>query len=231
MKKYLFLLFMAVAGFAHAVTDTPTFTPTITPTFTPTPTWTPSPTGALNQNMAHEYISPRRFVQDDGVTIGGTSALPGATSFWYAQFMSQTVAVISTGTAAVRWDYVMPSDYKQWSKGFKAYAYIYDTASSTTVAFTMNIYGQHFNQLTSTAWAMTGTAKNITTQGLSKRWPSMMSRVLLNTPGQLTTAAGVNNVKPGDLLNFELVRTAGTSGNIYIGAIEIERDYLPQVSK
>jgi hypothetical protein len=184
---------------------------------------------AKDPNMRRDSIRPQSLLQDDGVSALVTTPVPGAATIWLAQSQSQTAAVFSTGTAVARWNYVMPNDYKQFSKGFKAYAYIVDSGSATTVAFKMDIAVQHFGYLTSTAYVCAGPTVNITVQGLSKRWPSRMSRVLLPMPLPLTYTASVEDIKPGDQLNFQLTRVGGVTGNISISHIEIERDFKPQV--
>jgi hypothetical protein len=116
---------------------------------------------AKDPNMRRDSIRPQSLLQDDGVSALVTTPVPGAATIWLAQSQSQTAAVFSTGTAVARWNYVMPNDYKQFSKGFKAYAYIVDSGSATTVAFKMDIAVQHFGYLTSTAYVCAGPTVNI----------------------------------------------------------------------
>lgn len=228
MKKMLLFLAVAVGLLAPslgwAVTDTPTKTPTPTwtPTLSPTPTvtYTPSPVAIKPTTLARTYVHPSIFKQADGITALGTSALPGSSLLWYAQVASQTAAVMSTGTAEVRFNVILPANYKA-TKGVNFYAYASSSVTYTTVSLTTSLNTQGFNALTSTAQYFAGAETNVITQGRSPLIPGRMSRVLLTT----APTNGGFSYKPGDLINVDIVRKDAGVGLLYLYGIEVEYDY------
>lgn len=228
MKKLLFALLLALGGSAHAVA-------TATPTFTVTPTWTPSPV-AIEQGFAEGknrvYVYPAECYQDDGATIASAqlTPLPGAATVWNAVSLNQNALVLSTGTAATRFSITVPCDYKKVNGSLKLYGMGTISTLTNTAGLCANVFTGGMNLLTSTSGSYLGVTFNVqtgqfisasaislTTQTGQKLLDSRWSRFAI--PLSSTVGAALN---PGDIVNFEVVRGNGTSGNISIYKWELE---------
>lgn len=189
-------------------------------TATPTSTFTPTPVFVLSSSNSRTIVVPQVCLQSDGITTIGATALPGATSAWLAQTAGQTALVLSTGSAAVRFQWVVPNDYEQ--QGLKIYGRGFNSTLTNTVQVVVNTDIQKFNRLTSTAVAFLGTTTNVQTQNFAPLQDAKMSRFYMPTHAALLTrTAGRSPIAPGDLVNF-FVRRTGTDGNLNVFALEIE---------
>ena len=242
----------AVAATAtYIATSQPTLTPTLTPTGTisPSPTFTPAPKRLKggNERMRIYYI-PSDLTQGDGVTALSNTALSGANNAWMAQSLSQSVAVLSTGTAEVRQTVIVPWNYRGNARMF---AVMQAQSQGDSVTLTVGVNGQRFNDTTQTVgtfsyiappggfYYLAGTATNImaqayasqnplwsgTTTGISQ--PSVVSRVQLPLPANCAYYWNTNptqavTLMPGDIVNFDIKRTSGGAGNVYIYDLEFE---------
>lgn len=234
----------AVAATATYVkTAFPTLTPTLTPTGTLTPSLSPTP-GPKQLKSAFRtriYFPPTDLTQADGITSLGASALPGATSSWLAQSLSQTVAVLSTGAAEVRLATTIPWNYKG---DLRLFAIMGVQTAGDSVTITANMVGQSFNQTTVTAgtasylnpagglWYLNGTAANVIAgvQPLAPLWSStfVISRVWMPlNPLSLNywQANPGGTIQRGDIVNFDIKRTTAGLGNVYIYGFELQYDY------
>lgn len=225
MKKLLFALLMVLGASAHAVnTYTPTYTPTatltFTPTSTPTPTRTNTPVNGFNQGTGHIRIQPQDMLQSDGVSTLGGTALPGSTSAWMALVAtgagtSHTAAVLSTGSAAVRLQFVVPADYQQ---NAALWVYALHSAVTNTATLRADLARASIGSLTSTAQTYNGTATNVQTQFTGRLNSARLSRVWVPLN---TSAITYGALKPGDVVNVLLTR-GGTSGDMNVFAAEFE---------
>jgi len=223
MKKGLLIFGLLILGkFGLAATPTPTFTATLTST--PTPTNTPTAVAIKNTNLEREQIPVNRFTKSDGITSLGTSV--DTANPYYIQAVSNTCAVLGTATAKVRFQWVVPNDYKN---NLKFYAYCYlDTVGVTTCAITVDTAIQHFNALTSTSTVYTGTSTNIQQYNAGMCCPlqdGVMGRFFLPLSSTVVSVPEVGIVHKGDIINCLITRSAGSSGNLYICDIEAEYNY------
>ena len=243
----------AVAATAtYIATSQPTLTPTLTPTGTisPSPTYTPAPKRLKggNERMRVYYI-PSDTTYADGVTALSNTAQPGSANPWMAQSLSQSVAVLSTGTAEIRQTVIVPWNYRGNARLF---AILGAQSQGDSVTLTVGVNGQRFNDTTQTVgtfsyiappggnYYLAGTAQNVMAQvynNLNPLWsgttasiaqPSVVSRVQLPLPANcawywnaLPTQAVT--LMPGDIVNFDIKRTSGGAGNVYL--YDLEFDY------
>lgn len=225
MKKLFLLFLMALGVNAHAVnTYTPTWTPTVTltptPTFTPTPTRTNTPVNGFTQPTGHIRFMPNSFLQADGITAPGTTALAGDPTIWLAQVAtgagtSTTAAVFSTGTAQARLQFVVPTDYQQ---NAALWVYALHSSVTNTVTLQADVARNSIGSLTSTASVFQGTATNVQTQFTGRMNNARLSRVWVPLS---TSAITYGALKPGDVVNILLTR-GGTNGNLNVFAAEFE---------
>jgi hypothetical protein len=236
---------------AATATYVATFYPTLTPTLTPTGTITPSlsPTPPPVQLKPNErfrvYFIPSDLTQADGISVLGATALPGATSAWMAQSLSQSVAVLSTGTCEVRQTLTIPWNYK--GRG-ELFAVMGNQTTGDSVTITASVAGQRFNNTTQTAGVFSyvqpaggvyyfpGAATNVISAVYLKRdalytgsstLPQVVSRVLMPLAANAYMGANTNpslaqTFQPGDIVNFDIKRTTGGSGNVYIYGLEFQ---------
>lgn len=216
MKKMLIAALLALSASTYAV-DTPT--PTITPTSTPTPTFTPTPDAVLPPEGSRVIIPAIDIMANDGVVKASavTTPLPGAAAPWVAQSASMTAAVLSTGSAKARVQFVIPNDF---DRSLKLYAYASTTAAAQAITMTINVKRQAFgasSSATASAKVYLGTATSM----LTGSWPGLgeantkVVRALLPAP----TCA---DCKAGDLINVDIRRSGGVTTDLYIYAIEAQ---------
>ena len=230
----------------------PTLTPTLTPTGTITPsnTFTPSPRSLKNDYRARVYFRPQDLTQDDGVTVLGATPLPGATSSWLAQSVSQTVAVLSTGAAKVRLGMTVPWNYKG---SLRLYALMSARTIGDNVTITASIMGQSFNHTTLTAgtysytappggaYAIPGAATSVLAGNYACDNPLWDTPVCVVSRVQLPLAVAASyysNANPllvagiinaGDTLNFSITRATGGTDNVYIYGLEVQYDFKQDI--
>ncbi|MBU6231522.1 hypothetical protein KGP36_02540 [Patescibacteria group bacterium] len=236
----------AVAATATYVqTAFPTYTPTQTPTgtLTPSPTFTPAPKQLKNNYRARVYFTPLQLTNGDGKTILTTTADPGGPNAYLAQALSQTVAVLTTGTAEIRLGWTVPWNFKG---DLKFFAVMNAASIGDSVTLTASVAGQHFNETTQTAgtfsyvwpgglYYMIGTATNVLTApygigaSLQDTPAQIVSRVLVPTNSAVSASPWNqqigNTIQPGDFLNLDIVRTSGGSGVVNLYGIEAQYDY------
>lgn len=224
----------------------PSLTPTLTPTgtITPSSTFTPSPKQLKSNFRTRLYFVPSDFTQADGVTSLGASALPGSASAWMAQSLSQSVAVLSTGAAEVRLGMTVPWNYKG---DMRLFLLMGAQTATDSVTLTVGVTGQHFNMTTMTAgsfsytpppggfFQLNGTATNVIVgqQGIAPLWAStfVISRVFMPANAAVISywtgnpTTGLAQIMPGDVLNWDIKRTSGGSGNVFVYNAELQYDY------
>lgn len=223
-------------------TLTPTLTPTGSPNTTPTSTYTPSPKQLKYDFRQRIYFIPSDLTQADGVTPLSSTAVAGGTVAWMAQSLSQSVAVLSTGAAEVRQGWTVPWNFKG---NLRLYMLMGVQTSGDSVSITASLTGQHFNCTTITSgtysytpppggfYQMSGAATNVIAgvQAFHPLWNFVISRV--NMPLNIAAtsywtgnpATGYAQIWPGDVVNFDIKRSTGGLGNVYIYSIEAEYDY------
>ncbi len=233
----------------YVKTAFPTLTPTLTPTgtLTPSPTFTPAPKQLKSDYRRRIYFQPQQMTQADGMTALGTTALPGATSAWLTiTAQNQTAAVLSTGAAEVRLGFTVPWDFKG---NARLYFYMNAQSIGDSVTITANLNGQSFNCTTQTtgtfsyfppragAYVMTGSATQIVAgyggQQVEPLWDTpvqVVSRVMMPLNAGAARYSTSNpslgpSIQPGDILNFDIVRTSGGSGNVNVLGEEFQYDY------
>lgn len=223
MKKILFALLLGFAGVASAATPTNTITPSVTPTLTSTLTITPTPTRTNTPVMSFAAGQSRVFVQSidfrqtDGVSSPLTYAAAGGTDIWLAQTLSFTGAVFGTGTAAARWQLVVPGDYM---RNAGLWVYGINSTLTNTVQVQCNVAKVSMNTLTSTASVYLGVTTNVQTQFVGPLLGGRLSRVWIPLSG---TVKNYGVLKPGDTLNFDFQRF-GSSGNFTVLQAEFSYD-------
>lgn len=216
MKKILLALLMAFSGAAVAAsTDTPTLTltPTVTPTLTPTRTNTP--VSGFGDQTGRVIVQAAAFTLVDGVTRPVTTPVPGSSDVWLAQTQSYTAAVFATNTASARIQLTVPADYM---RNGSLWLYAYNSTLTNTVQIRADVAKISFGALTSTSTVYNGVTTNVQTQFTGALWNARYSRVWIPLSGTVKTY-GV--IKPGDLLNINIVRS-GASGNLSVFAAEFE---------
>ena len=235
MKKLLVMfLLLGLGAVANAATPTPTFTPS--PTYTPT--YTPTQVAIINVNVGHIFKSYADLKQNDGVTAALTSSAPGSASIYLAQQLSQTCAIFSTGTAIARFVVLIPNDYKS---NLRLYGIMNpSTTGDTTTAFCTNVQVQRLNALTSTALTATymGVTLNVqsgaftgsdpltlTTQASYLMQDSRYSLVYLPISATVL-GPGPSGFKPGDTLNFQIVKAGGTTTATALLGVDLEYNYI-----
>ncbi len=238
----------AVAATATYIqTAFPTLTPTLTPTgtLTPSPTFTPAPRQLKDDYRYRLYFQPQQFTQADGITALGATPLPGSASAWLAQSLSETVAVLSTGTAEIRLGMTVPWNYRGNSKLFLL---MNAQSIADSVTLTVGVNGQSFNCTTVTVgtysyfapsggvYYMAGTATQVVAgfggQQVDPLWDTpfqVVSRVLMPLNAAAAAYADRNpslgpTIQAGDILNFDIKRTSGGNGNVYIYSAEFQYD-------
>lgn len=243
----------AVAATATYIqTAFPTLTPTLTPTgtLTPSATFTPSPKqlkgGTQGEIRTRIYFQPQQFTQADGTSSITNTVTAGNATAYLAQSLSQTVLVMESGAAEVRLGFTVPWDYKGDGRLF-LYMNAQTIADSVTLTVGVNI--QSFNCTTQTVgtfsytpprggfWYMPGTATQVVAgyggQIINPLWDTtlqVVSRVMMPLNAQ-AYAYWTNNptvypaIRHGDILNFDIKRTTGGLGNIYVYGAEYQYDY------
>lgn len=237
----------AIAATAtYIATAFPTQTPTQTPTgtLTPSATFTPSPKQLKDNEAFRVYFIPSDLTQADGATALSNTALPGSSQAWMAQSLSQSVAVLSTGSAEVRQSMTIPWNYRGRARFF---AILGNQSNGDSVTLTCSVNGQRFNCTTQTVgtysytppmggnYYLPGIAANVIAgvQGVAPLWngsatgPQVVSRVMMPLPASCYNWATVNptlatTLNPGDIVNFDIKRTSGGAGNVFIYALEFE---------
>ena len=214
MKKLLIAVLLGLSASVFAATDTPT------PTFTPTLTWTPTPISIISGSTSRVVVDAVDVCANDGVVLASavTTPLPGAAAPWLAQSMSFTAAVMSTGSAKCRIQFVLPNDYQRF---LSLYAYASTTATPQTLTMTLNLKRQAFgasSSATYTAKVLLGTATSmlLTYPGLQGASTKMV-RAKLPLPT-------CNDCKAGDLINVDVQRSGGTTTDLYIYRFEAQYD-------
>lgn len=220
MKKTLLALLFGLAGYAHAVTATPT----VTPTNTPTPTFTPTPVAQYDPAMYREFIYPQSIFANDGVVLASavTTPLPGDAAPWVAQSVSATAFVMSTGSAKVRFSYGVPGNYlaRPNTPNMNVWVYCNTTATANAMTVTMNVARNPMNNLLPSGGTVyVGTATSITTALAGSSTAGKFLRVKMPMP---STA----RFQQGDHLSFDLQRSGGVTTDLYVYRVEIE--YVPQ---
>jgi hypothetical protein len=242
----------AIAATATYIqTAFPTLTPTLTPTgtLTPSPTFTPAPKQLKSDQRERYVIYPVDFTSATGATLLNGTTTTGGTVPWLAQNLSQTCAVLSTGAAEVRMEWVVPRDFKG---NLKLYAYCLNTVVGDGVSLTVSVTGQHFNMTTQSAGTYSYTPppggfyqiSGVSTQILAGTYADadplwdtpvqVVSRVHLPTAASLSAYATANPpgyVQYGDLLNIDILKAAGNAGLLYVYDVECQYDYyvgIPQ---
>lgn len=233
----------AIAATATYIkTAFPTLTPTLTPTGTisPSPTFTPAPKQLKNTSRLRLYFQPQQFTQADGVSPMLTYSAAGATTAWLVQSLSQTAFVLSTGAAEVRLGMTVPWNFKG---ELKLYLLMGAQTTTDSVTITANVVGQHFNDTTQTVgtysytpppgglFYLNGTAANVIAgvQALNPLWAAtqVISRVQMPlNPSAISyaTANPPGYIQAGDVLNFDIKRSTGGSGNVYVYSAEVQYD-------
>ncbi len=225
MKKMfstmVILAVMMLATLGHAAsTYTPTWTPTATLTYTPSPTFTPTRTNTPVRGYGQTgrvIVQSQAFLQADAITVPGVSVLAGDTTVWKAKYLSNTVAVFSTGSASATFQLTVPADYM---RNGSLWLYAVNTTVTNTVTVQADIARISMGNLTSTATVFVGPATNVQTQFIGRLYDSRWNRVWIPLSGTVGTS-GV--IKPGDTLNILLART-GASGNFNVATAEFEYD-------
>lgn len=205
MKKMLIAALLALSASLTAAS-------TSTPTFTPTATFTPTPDASLPTNNARVNIGPAEVFANDGVVKAEsvTTPLPGAAAPWVAQSMSMTAAVMSTGSAKARIQFVLPNDYE---RGLSLYAYASTTSTPQTFTLTLNLKRQAFNassSATASAKVLLGTATSMT-----ETWPGLQGAETKVVRAKLPLPV-CSDCKAGDIVNVDIQRSGGTTSNLYI---------------
>ena len=171
-----------------------------------TATPTATAVASLSNNTSRSIVFPIDCTAADGV---GDVTL--------AQSQSQTAAVLSTGTAAVRFAWMCPNDF---DGQLRVFAYGTHSTITNTVTMKVDTRVHRMNGLTSSATVYLGTDTNVQTQNAYSFLASRMSRFLLPTaPFLLTSTAGI---KAGDLVNFHVQKTGGTDGATSVYAFEVQ---------
>ena len=233
----------------YVATAFPTLTPTLTPTGTisPSPTFTPAPKQIKNDFRRRIYFQPNEFLNADSSQLAAT-ALPGATNSWLTiTAQGQAAAVLSTGSAEVRLSFTIPWDFKGDGRLFMLMNAL-TIGDSVTLTATVN--GQSFNCTTQTVgtfsytpprggqYTITGSATQmvagyIGAQQLNPLWDTplqVVSRVMMPLNIQAyaywnTLPSLYPTIRHGDVVNFDIKRTSGGSGNINIYGAEYNYDY------
>lgn len=226
--KYLLFALLALGSMANAAA-------TATPTFTITPTRSPTAV-AIEQGFMNGtnrvYVYPAECYQGDGFTIASAqlTPLPGAASVWNAVTLNQHSLVFSTGTASTRFSITVPPDYKKVNGSLKLYALGTHSTLTNTVEFCANVFTGGMNRLTSTSGSYLGVTFNVqtgvfisagaislTTQTGQRLLDSRWSRFLIPLSGTVGTA-----INPGDIVNFEVGKVMGASGDTSIYRWELQ---------
>lgn len=239
----------AVAATAtYIATAFPTLTPTLTPTgtLTPSATFTPAPKQIKSDFRHRIYFQPNEFLNADSSQLAG-SALPGGTQMWLTiTAQGQAAAVLSTGAAETRLSFTVPWDYKGDGRLFLLMNAL-TIGDSVTLTASVNV--QQFNDTTQTvgtfsytpptggAFVITGSATQVVAgyggQILNPLWDTplqVVSRVMMPLASQAyaywnTLPTIYPTIRHGSIVNFDIKRTSGGSGNINVFGAEYQYDY------
>lgn len=240
MKKLMFLMsFLLFAGAASAATDTfsptisqtftPTWTPTatktITATSTPTPGNTPIPQAVKNPDNYRVYKEPVEFTTIDGVTL--LDRTPVANGVYMAAVNNQQAiafAVATPGTTPVtRVKFTVPNNFDPNRHVMQLYSNMVNSTAVGTNAICVNVYRQRFNSTLGTQ-VLLGVTRNV--NALPNQY-SLASVTYTVKRVQLPMPTGLTQTTAGDMLSFEIIRTAGT-GVLSLYGAELEfRPKLP----
>lgn len=239
----------AIAATATYIqTAFPTLTPTLTPTGTITPsvTLTPVPKQIKSDFRHRIYFQPNEMLNADSSQLAAT-AIPGGVNSWLTiTAQGQAAAVLSTGSAEVRLSFTIPWDYKGDGKFFLL---MNAMTIGDSVTITASVDVQDFNCTTQTVgtfsytpprggkFNIAGVATQIVAgyggQSSSPLWDTplqVVSRVMMPLASQAyaywnTLPTIYPTIKHGAIVNFDIKRTTGGSGNINIYGAEYSYDY------